>query len=197
MTQDARAWGIKRGRDRYDQFDMQRERPGFQERLEASRGGRAAISSLVVAILASVVLWNAGELGFVDLPQGTPYADAVRTTGLQQGWRMFAPPPAASTRLVFDLEYADGTVRRWHWPGEHRGQYRGYHWRKVDEAMVQGRSRELREDFSRWLLAGDRQGVGERPIAVESREHWALLTPPGEQRHVLHRHDGAVLRVER
>ena len=82
---------------------------GVQERLEASRAGRAAISVFIVVTIVSVVVWNLPSSAIKDdaLAFAGPY---IRATGLNQNWGVFSPDPRRNTLfLVARVRYADGS----------------------------------------------------------------------------------------
>lgn len=163
------------------------ERPRLQERIEATRAGRAAITAFVVAALAGLLttVLPEGALGPRASSVALPY---LRATGLDNRWTMFAPDPP---RLVIDVEArlrdADGRVSTWRPPygGPALAAYRDYRWRKLMEMAVWW-GPEVATDSWRERLwhsialyaAGEKRRQGRRPVAVTLVRRSARLLPP-------------------
>ena len=164
------------------------ERVGLQQRMEESRWGSVAISSLISLTVVAGCVSAARNSNIVRVPLPVVALKGLTNTGLNQHWGMFAPPPRESPNLMVDIEYADGTRERWSWPGRRFGQYRAYHWGKIEEAIVMARHPGVASNLAGWLArehAGSRHG---RVARVRMRERWRLLAPPGPGPLVLHEH---------
>jgi hypothetical protein len=123
------------------------------ERLERSAVGQAVLSAVMVAVIATVVLWN--------LPAGRPHDRArevvgpvAQAVGLEQDWALFAPDPRSfSVGVYADITFRDGTTRRWEPP--HNGlllsPYRTYRWQKYVERLRADDNAALWEPTARWI----------------------------------------------
>ena len=116
-----------------------RERPGLQERIEGSRGGRLALSALLAVGLTVIVVQTAQPSAVrakvLDVTQPALFA-----VGLDQGWGVFAPDPRnMSLEFLARVHYEDGTTETWRMPegGALVGDYWDYRWRKYLEFLVQ------------------------------------------------------------
>jgi hypothetical protein len=160
----------------------------LQARLESSDYGRLAISVLVFTVLVLVLFANLHEMGFLGYREGSALDTTITSVGLGQLWSMFAPPPESSATLIVELEYPDGSVRRWHWPRTRWGQYRAYHWGKFEESIVMSRQQPPADGLRTWVLQRDWHHTGSKPRAVRLIEQWKELAPPGPGKLVIHEH---------
>ena len=140
---------------------------GLQGRLEEHMLGRALISGLIIAVLASILVINLppSRLRHDAFPVVEPILDI---TGLGQSWNLFAPNPRKSTlRLAARMTYADGATFEWHQPesGPFVGPYRVYRWQKFADNLAQGRRPDLWPAMAEWLAKNHRRG-GEEPTRV-------------------------------
>jgi hypothetical protein len=143
-------------------------------------GSRILLSAFLVATVAASVLSSMPDSSLRARvhPLVEPY---LNTTGLGQGWGMFAPdPPRHSTELVAHITYADGSVGSWTPPDDDGllGAYRTYRWRKWSFAARDDNRPQLQEAMADWLVRhGDHQG--RRPVTVELVRRWQGLAAPG------------------
>jgi hypothetical protein len=158
------------------QVDNARVRWG--ERLERSAAGQAALSALMLAVLAAIVMWN--------LPAGRPHdravqvaGPAVQALGLEQDWALFAPDPRAFSVGVFaDITYRDGHVKRWEPP--HNGlllsPYRTYRWQKYVERLRADDNSQLWEPTARWIA----RDAGGEVVQVKLTRTFRDAVKPGD-----------------
>lgn len=154
-------------------------------RRHRQRGGPGPLSRgllsafLVLTVGATVVsAMPASALRGAVHPVVEPY---LQTTGLTQGWGMFAPdPPRYSTELVALLSYADGSTARWEPPDDDGvlGAYRSYRWRKWSFAARDDDRPSVQAAMAEWL-AEEVDHQGRRPVRVELVRRWQELAPPG------------------
>jgi hypothetical protein len=151
-----------------------------QERLEASRAGRAAISIFVAVTIVSVVVWNFPSSAMKEeaFKLTGPY---VRAAGLDQNWGVFAPNPRRhSLEVVARVEYADGTERTLSVPrgGRLIGGYWDYRWRKWAEWTSTDSRDFLWRPAAAWFArkAGE---AGGQPVRVTLVRRWQETLPPG------------------
>jgi Family of unknown function (DUF5819) len=156
-----------------------------QERIEASPGGRFAISVLVVVILFTVFTAN--------LTNSKLRSELLRVdhyilygAGFDQSWSVFAPDPRRET-IAFEarIRYSDGGFGRWRIPLSDNvfGAYWDYRWRKWTEYVVQGsRTIQLAQPAAIWLARHHVSG-GRRPQLVQFVRLWYDLRPPGQRIH--------------
>ena len=156
------------------------ERLGLQDRIEATRGGRAIISAFVIATIACLVVWNLpqSELRRRPLPAVETY---IGVTGLAQNWGVFAPdPPRQTVELIARATYADGRVEAFDFPSSDPviGAYWDYRWIKWDEWASGDAHEELWKPTAAWFArkASDR---GEEPVEVTLVRRSYPLFPPG------------------
>jgi hypothetical protein len=154
---------------------------GLQERIEASRGGRVAISAFLGATLFFVCVTNMPQsrLRTDVMKVGSPYLNSI---GLDQDWRVFAPDPRRVTIDMFArVRYADGRLASWRSPrgGALLGQYWDYRWRKwMENAILDENERELWEPTARYVIR-EEEAKGRSPASVTLVRRWWELLPPG------------------
>ena len=88
------------------------------ERIERRNSRRFAINCFICYHLCALAVWNLPYTAEGLTGKMAPYFRGYMTsTGLMQGWSMFAPNPDASD-IYFEarITYADGTVRSWDFP---------------------------------------------------------------------------------
>jgi hypothetical protein len=131
------------------------------ERLEQNPVVQGALTVVMVAVLACVVLWNlpAGRAREATRPlSGT----VVQGLGLEQDWALFAPNPRGySVGVYATITHADGRVQTWVPP--HNGllltPYRTYRWQKYIERVRADDYAALWEPTARWLARKYGPGV--------------------------------------
>jgi hypothetical protein len=151
-----------------------------QERLEASRAGRAAISVFVAVTIVSVVVWNLPSSAMKEeaFKVTGPY---VRAAGLDQNWGVFSPDPRRhSLEVVARVEYADGTEQTLSVPrgGRLAGGYWDYRWRKWAEWTSTDSHEFLWEPAAAWFARRARVEGG-LPVRVTLVRRWRATLPPG------------------
>lgn len=160
------------------------ERPdagsGLQERLESSRVGRILISGFLVVTLAAILV--------INLPESRLRRDAMKAaepyliaTGLDQNWRIFAPPRRTSLRVRARVTYEDGSVATWQPPGgsDLVGAYWDYRWRKWLENVTQDVNRKLWKPAA-LFAARQLRHPGRAPRRVTLIRSWQDLRRPGK-----------------
>ena len=155
-------------------------RPSPQERLEATRLGRALISAFLAVTVACLVATNLPRSGVRrDVMRAAgPYLNA---TGLDQSWALFAPEPRGFTiGLRARLRYADGTVDTWRPPAGTAllGNYWDYHWQKWQEWVLDAGHRRLWRPAAEFV-ARERARAGRRPTRVTLIRLTTPNNPPG------------------
>lgn len=152
----------------------------MQERLEASRAGRAAISIFAAVTIVSVVVWNLPSSAIKEeaFKFAGPY---VRAAGLDQNWGVFAPDPRRHTlEVVARIQYADGTEKTLSVPrgGRLAGGYWDYRWRKWAEWTSTDSRDFLWRPAAAWFArrAGE---AGGQPVRVTLVRRWRETLPPG------------------
>ncbi len=156
------------------------ERRGLQDRIEATRGGRAIISAFATVTVVFLVLWNLPDsaLRARTFRVVEPY---IRATGLDQNWGVFAPDPRrATTQLVARATYADGRFEDFESP---KGDpilsaYWDYRWRKWDEWAMSPEHQDLWRPTAAWF-ARKASEAGEEPVKVVLVTRSYPLLPPG------------------
>lgn len=139
----------------------------FGSRLEDTAAGRRVVSAFVTVILAALLLSGASSHGLVDLSQRV-YLPITDTTGLAQGWGLFAPNPRSATyQLEAHLTYADGTTGRWRPPSGGRllGVYRSFRWRKWANNVLDGDNQDLWPPAAAYIARENRR-AGVLPVEV-------------------------------
>lgn len=153
---------------------------GFQDRIEASRYGRAAISAFVAATVLSLVVWNLpeSELRSRAFPVVETY---IGLTGLGQNWGVFAPDPRRETiSLAARARYADGREEILEFPSGDPviGAYWDYRWLKWGEWASSTAHQELWQPTAAWFARKAAEG-GEEPTTVTLVRRSYPLFPPG------------------
>jgi hypothetical protein len=155
----------------------------IQERLEATRLGRLAISAFLVVTLVAVVTTNLPESNLRRQVQraSEPYLHA---TGLDQAWALFGPEPRRSSiGLRASVTYADGSGDTWRPPagGDLVDGYWDYHWQKWLEWVMDVRHRELWRPAAEFV-AREHARSGRRPVRVALVRLASVNLPPGRGR---------------
>jgi hypothetical protein len=155
---------------------------GPQERFESSRGGRIAISVFVVLTLVAIVVVNLPEsrLRRDGMKVAEPYLVA---TGLEQNWRVFAPPRRTSLAVEARVRFTDGSVAVWRPPsgGDLVGAYWDYRWRKWLENVTQDEHRDVLWKPAALFAARAVERPGKVPTSVTLVRSWRDLRPPGAE----------------
>jgi hypothetical protein len=153
---------------------------GLQERLESSPAGRVLISAFLVGTLAAILVTNLPEsrLRRDAMKAAEPYLIA---TGLDQNWRIFAPPRRTGLRVRARVTYRDGTVATWRPPSgdDLVGAYWDYRWRKWLENVTQDANRKLWRPAA-LFAARELRRPGKVPRRVTLIRSWQDLRPPGK-----------------
>ena len=154
--------------------------PTLQERLEASPNGRAALSAVLLFVLAAIIVSNlpASALRRSAHPIVQPFLDA---TGLNQNWNLFAPNPRRSTlRLEARIDYADGSTSVWRTPisDPFVGTYRAFRWRKWAGYVVSDSRPQLWPMAALWL-ARTHTRDGKVPVRISLYRQWFYAPKPG------------------
>ena len=152
----------------------------MQERLESSAAGRLLISVFLLVTVLALVFWNLppSELKRQGLRPLAPY---VRATGLDQNWGVFAPDPRRQTvELLANIQYADGTRRRWRPPTGNAlfGAYWDYRWRKWMEWTINDQHTQLWDPAAQFILREERK-AGRPAVQVQLVRRTADLSAPG------------------
>ena len=155
----------------------------LQERFEASDIGRMVLSAFLIFTLLAIAVWNlpGGVLQKRLLPVARPY---LETTGLDQGWGVFAPNPRRLTNDFFArLDYADGTETIWRYPTgtPFISYYRTYRWEKWGEHVSVDIRSVMLAPAAQWLRRTQLHR-GDHPIEVTLVQRWADTRPPGDNR---------------
>jgi hypothetical protein len=156
----------------------------IQQRLEARRAGRLAISGLLLATLAAIVVTNlpASHLRGEAMRVAGPYLEA---TGMDQDWRVFAPEPRRSSiDLRARVTYADGHVATWTPPrgDDVTGAAWDYRWLKWVENAIQDANRDVLWAPAARFVARDMRRPGTEVSSVTLVRRWRDLPPPGSSR---------------
>lgn len=160
---------------------------------------RLAANAFILAYLGSVAIWLLPSQNLLFRELQDAVAPEVGLLGFWQCWDMFAPAPVTSDRRLFaDVQFSDGTVRRWHF---------------LDASMLSPWQRLMNDRRRKWiedLTEGNAMGYGDacvyaarqlyrpggpRPVVVTLGESITPLPPlgvaaPPERSRVvmLHRH---------
>ncbi len=137
---------------------------------------RLVIGSFVLVVVICL-LANALPDTPVTRPLGRPVASLFGVTGLDQGWRLFAPNPRREQiDLSARVEFSDGSATVWRVPRgrDALGGLRDYRWRKWLEHVVVTPDAALSRRTGRYLartLASDAR----RPVRVIVTRRWAAM----------------------
>jgi hypothetical protein len=153
----------------------------IQQRIEARRAGRIAISVLLLATLAAIVVTN--------LPDSRLRTEAMRVagpylegTGLSQDWAVFAPDPRrASIELQARVKYANGHMAIWTPPrgDDLAGASWDYRWLKWVENTIQDARRDMLWKPAAEFVARDMRRTGAPIASVTLIRRWRDVPPPG------------------
>lgn len=151
----------------------------FQQRCEGSLVGEALISALVSVVVLIGIVWNLpdSEVKRVLTPILQPIAAG---TGLEQGWRMYAPDPIRRLENVeVVVTMADGGQRVWTPPSGDRviDPFAWYRWQKFKEQVV--RDPVGRAGLAHWVI-GELTEPSDEPTRVEMILRTEELAPPGK-----------------
>jgi hypothetical protein len=152
----------------------------LQEKIESDSVGRAAITGLIIFVLATLLASNLPDSAIQNWL--SKLVQPVRNgVGLDQAWGVFAPDPR-STVYGFEgrIRYDDGTSDIWHWPkgDPFISEYRDYHWQKWSEQVRLDDDSFLWRPLAVWLArTHDRRG--RHPTEVTLVRRWFDLNPPG------------------
>lgn len=154
----------------------------LQERLEASRLGRAVVVALMALVVAGIVSWNlpssAIQRSTVEVVR--PF---VLLTGLDQNWKVFSPNPRSiNIDMYAVVTMEDGEVVRWDIPageGPFLAPYRNYRWRKwLEYVRADAQRNDLWKPAAQWIAA-QYEADGDEPVRVELVRRWFDTPGPG------------------
>ncbi len=165
------------------------------ERVAGGRAGRAALSVLIVVLIAATVGWN---LPPGSGPAGATTSSALRTYvlrlgapmlylfGLDQNWTVFAPPRLQVIGLEAKIDYKNGTEMVWRPPvatGALIGAYRDYRWGKyVENQIADANAGALWEPLAAWI-ARRYSSPRQRPVSVSLvRRFYDLFSVSGDKK---------------
>lgn len=161
----------------------------LQQPFEESPVGQAVLGVFFVALIVAVFAWNMPASKIHDEVGEKWAAPFLTSTGLQQGWDVFAPPRRATVALSANVLLADGRTVRWRPPNHGRFfmPYRGYRWIKWMEKIRTDASEPFWYQTAAWIA---RRYADESPVKVTLVRTWKYSTPPGtnqvDQWHVDH-----------
>jgi hypothetical protein len=160
---------------------MQHPSTGESALTPTGRAGRALLSALLAAIVASVFVWNlpASRARSLLLPAARPL---VLGLGLQQRWRVFAPnPPDHSVFIDVVVQLEDGSDWRATIPGSDPflGALRDYRWRKWAARVSDERRQHLWSAAAGWFA---RQHAPARSVILHRRRSPTPEPGSGEPR---------------
>lgn len=149
-----------------------------QATAEHTPAGRAVISTLIVIIVTTGVLWSVPDSAISR--QAQPVLEPFgRAAGLDQHWGVFAPnPPSRVQHISVVVTQADGRDVVWNTPRWDPvvEQYWLSRWGKLQENVI--RDPSLRPGFAHWAVsevAGPAGGATR--VRIELRT--VPLSPPG------------------
>lgn len=144
---------------------------------ERSRAGRILVSTVMLVILGSLILWN--------LPAGRPRAEVrdlvapvLLPLGLDQNWAVFAPNPRDfSVSFAARVTYADGSTKIWRPPetGLWFTPLSTYRWQKYNERVRADAYSGLWADAARYIASDSGPGV----VKVELLRGFQPVVIPG------------------
>jgi hypothetical protein len=151
-------------------------RAGLQQRIEESRVGEVVISGLLVVFLIVGLVVNLPDSPIRRAVQPAAEPLAV-STGLDQGWAMYANPSRRVDTVDVHVTMADGQDRVWTFRDGERGVGWWDRWIMMSLATVADST--LRPQLAHWVV---RQvaAPGERPVAVAVVLRTETLTAPGD-----------------
>lgn len=148
------------------------------EAVAASRAGRAALSVLIVGLIAATVAWNLPPGSGLPPAQTSPALRAqmlkiggplLYALGLDQDWSVFAPPRLQVIGLEARVAYVNGSQAVWRPPastGALIGAYRDYRWGKyVENEIADANGGALWEPLAAWI-ARKYTSPTRRPVSV-------------------------------
>lgn len=106
----------------------------------------------------------------------------LNATGLEQNWRVFAPPRAlAWLGLDAEVAFADGTTKVWSLPtgGPLLRAYADYRWRKLMEYEVDDAFASQIGPAYAGYVARRFARDGAQPVRVTLIRRWRLINAPG------------------
>jgi hypothetical protein len=148
------------------------------EAVAASRAGRAALSVIILGLIAATVAWNLPPGSGLPRAQASPALRAevlkiggplLYALGLDQDWSVFAPPRLQVISLEATVAYANGSQAVWRPPvstGALIGTYRDYRWGKyVENEIADANGGALWEPLAAWI-ARKYTSLTQRPVSV-------------------------------
>ena len=153
----------------------------MQQRVESSPLGRLALSIALVLLLVCVTAINMPPSRLRELVL-VPGGPALRATGLDQDWRIFAPDPRDRViRLEGEVAFADGHRETWHVPrgGALVGAYWDYRWQKWMEHVLLDEHAEPLWKGATDYIARSYARPGAQPTEVSLKGLERVIPPPG------------------
>lgn len=136
-----------------DEAATQRRLPGAGL-AAGTRAGRFALSLGLVALLASVLVWNLPQENRLRQDLVPTVRPVVNALGLNQRWELFSPNPSrVSVGVHAVVRFADGSETVYELPdGEpFVGALREYRWRKLERRIRLDSRRDLWRPTARWI----------------------------------------------
>jgi hypothetical protein len=154
----------------------------MQERVESTPLGRLVLSVVIVLLLVFVTVFNMPPSRLRDIVSfvGDP---AMRATGLDQDWRIFAPDPRGRViRLEARVKFADGRTATWRVPRGSAlvGAYWDYRWQKWTEHMLLDSGVESLWHGTTDYIAREYDRPGDVPVEVELIGYDRTIPAPGD-----------------
>jgi len=146
---------------------------------------RAIVNIFIVWHVFALIVWNVPRnfaLSMLGMPVVGPY---MTSTGLMQGWAMFAPEPyRLDVSVEAQITYAGGEMRSWYFPRMaklgYADRYGKERWRKYVEIMHQDQYRMLWPAAVRYAAQQNNIRPSDPPVHVELVRHWRFIPAPGE-----------------
>lgn len=154
-------------------------------RLRRRAWKRIGINLFIVWQVFALVIWNMpGQSSLVWQCLGIvrPY---MTSTGLMQGWAMFAPEPyKLDVAVEAKITYSDGVVSSWYFPRmaklSYPTRYTKERWRKYVELIHQDSWSQLWPSAADYAARQNDDRNSAHPVSVELIRHWRYLPEPGQ-----------------
>lgn len=158
---------------------MKRQDEDSKPNFDETAFGQVIISGLVVVIITVGVVWNLPSAALTR-PLTPVLGPVAGSTGLQQGWGMFAPNPYRQRKsLEVRVTMADGEERLWEVKRGDRviGSFVWTHWQQLASQAID--KPRVRARFASWIVR-EVTRPGESPVRVRMVARIENLAPPGD-----------------